>query len=119
MLAGVPTVDCPVLSLSGGDDVCWPPHLVKDQQRVAEHPAPIGPVGITAGMDRNTGLNPVDELVPPEAKELTNRGETRHLCALVRRQALAEQLKGVALERFAASIAVFQPGLISANTEHP
>ena len=88
-----------VLAVIGiGDSRYLPPHLVKHQQGVAEHPAAIRPVVIAAGMHRNTGLDPVDEFVTPEAKQLTHRGKSWDWSALVGGEALAQQFKGVALE---------------------
>ena len=79
-------------------------HLIKDQDRVHQHPDPIRGIGSSAGMNGDGGFDPLDEFVTPNAIELPKRREARQVDAGVRRQAVAQGLEWIPVEGFFATI---------------
>jgi len=89
--------------------------LIEGQEAVGEHPAAVRrPVWIRR-VNRNAGLNPADQLVAPETKQLPQGGQPGHRGGVVGRQGVPQQIKGIATEGAAAPIT---PALLRGLTAH-
>ena len=93
--------------------------LVEDQQAVGQHPAAIWGGPLWAGMDGHARLDPADQFVAPEAKQLAHRGQARHGHGAVGGQHLAHQRKWVALVGLGAAVSPLLNRLVSAHGEGP
>ena len=80
-------------------------HLIEHQQAVREHPAAIGGGAGAGRVDRHTRLDPVDQLVAPEAEQLAEGGQPGHRGRAQGGQALTQKLEGVARQLIVPSVA--------------
>ena len=94
-------------------------HLVEHEQAVGEHPGPIRGGVLPGLVHRHNRLDPADQFVAPEAKQLAHRRQPRNRRAGEGLQALAQQLEGVALQGLAAAIAPAALGVGTAAGEGP
>ena len=94
-------------------------HLVEDQEAVGQHPAAIGRGPFRPGMDGHARLDPTDQFVAPEAKQLAHRGQARHGHAAVGGQHLAHELKRVALVLLGVAAAPLLNRLVGVHGEGP
>ena len=79
-------------------------HLIEDQNRVHQHPDAIGWVRRLSRMHRNTGFNPLNQLVAPDAVELTKGWQAGQADAVIRLKTAAQAVEGVAVECVLAAI---------------
>ena len=88
----------PVGEVAEGDGGDLSFHLIKDQDRVHQHPDPIRGIGRNTGVDCDGGFDPLDQFVAPNAVQLSQGREARQVDAGVRREAVAQGFERVTAE---------------------